>query len=88
MVPRASALGTGGVLWHGGQNGGFENADVDPFVEVDLLYGDLRAGRTRMPYDAFAVRLAFGGGQAVSEARVRGRLLGEALRNGGACSCR
>ena len=40
-----------------------------------------RPGRSRTPYDAFAVRLRFGGG-AISEARVRGRLLGEPFGNG------
>ena len=35
-----------------------------------------------MPYDAFAVRLRFGGGNAFSEARVRGRLLGQPLGHG------
>ena len=40
-----------------------------------------RSGRTRTPYDAFAVRLRFGGGSSFSEARVRGRLLGEPLSN-------
>jgi hypothetical protein len=49
------------------------------FFETDLLYGDLTTGRSRMPYDAFAVRLAFGGGSAFSEARVRGRLFSQPL---------
>ena len=50
-----------------------------PFLEMDLLYGDPRTGHSRTPYDAFAVRLRFGGGSAFSEARVRGRLLGQPL---------
>ena len=46
---------------------------------MDLLYGDPSKGRSRTPYDAFAVRLRFGGGNSFSEARVRGRLLGQPL---------
>jgi hypothetical protein len=44
---------------------------------MDLLYGDPTTGRSRLAYDAFTVRLRFGGGGGLSEARVRGRLLGE-----------
>src|SRR5580765_8980425 len=50
---------------------------------MDLLYGDARSGRSREPYDAFGVRLTFGGGSAFSEAAVRGRLLNQPFRNGG-----
>ena len=39
-----------------------------------FLYGDLLRGSSHTPYDAFGVRLSFGGGSAFSEARVRGRL--------------
>src|SRR5262245_507811 len=65
---------------------GSNTEDIDPgehlFVETDLVYGDLQTGRSRTPYDAFNVRLDFGGGSAFSEARVRGRLLGQPFRNG------
>src|SRR5262245_48439187 len=53
-----------------------------PFFEADVLYGDMLSGRSQAPYDACAVRLTFGGGRAVSEAQVRGRLLGRPLKNG------
>ena len=56
--------------------------NIAGFFEADLLYGDLTAGRSRTPYDAFGVRLAFGGGSAFSEARVRGRLFSEPLGSG------
>jgi hypothetical protein len=49
---------------------------------MDLEYGDPTVGRTREPYDAFAVRLRFGGGGGFSEARVRGRLLGQPFGEG------
>ena len=44
--------------------------------------GTLKPARSRTPYDAFAVRLRFGGGSGFSEARVRGRLLGQPLSTG------
>ena len=39
-------------------------------------------GPHRTPYDAFAVRLRFGGGAEFSEARVRGRLIGQPFKQG------
>jgi hypothetical protein len=77
FVPtRLGGLLSAGVLWRGSNTGAFESSG-DPFIETDLLYGDPTAGRSRTPYDAFGVRLTLGGGAGVSDARVRGRLLGE-----------
>ncbi len=76
LVP--STLGSvtaAGVLWRGSQTNAVDAAG-SPFLEMDLLYGDVRTGESRTPYDAFAVRLRFGGGAALSEAKVRGRLMG------------
>jgi len=82
LVPSSlDSLVSAGVLWRGSQSSAFTAAG-QPFLEVDGLYGDVNAGRSRVPYDAFALRLRFGGGSAFSEARVRGRLLGQPLRNG------
>jgi hypothetical protein len=67
-----------GVLWRGSQTRAVESSG-DPFLEIDLLYGDATKGSSRTPYDAFGVRLRFGGGSSFSEARVRGRLLGVPL---------
>jgi len=82
MVPSALGVVTDvGLLWRGSNT-----AEIDPgehiYVEADLLYGDLQTGRSRTPYDAFAVRLDFGGGSPLSEARVRGRLFGQPFHNG------
>ena len=77
MVP--SSLGgtvLAGVLWRGSNTSVFDAAGLG-FFELDLLYGDPTNGRTRTPYDAFGVMLRFGGGGAFSEAKVRGRLLGQ-----------
>jgi len=65
-----------GVLWRGTEHEPFEGSG-QPFLEADLLYGDLLHGRSRTPYDGFAMTLRFGGGGPVSEARLLGRLLGE-----------
>ena len=84
MVPSALAAYTAiGVLWRGSDTRAID-ATGQPFFEVDLLYGDPRTGRSRTPYDAFSVRLRFGGGAGFSEARVRGRLLGQPLGRGNA----
>ena len=83
MVPSSlGAVGSLGALWRGKENGSVSGAAGQAFLEMDLLYGDTRSGHTRTPYDAFAVRLRFGGGSSFSEARVRGRLLGQPLSSG------
>ncbi len=64
-----------GVLWRGASAESDESG-ADPFLQIDLLYGDTERGRSHTPYEAFNVRLTAGGGGAISEARVRGRLLG------------
>jgi hypothetical protein len=81
MIPSGLAgFGSAGILWRGSETRAV-NATGQPFAEVDLLYGDLQTGRSRTPYDAFSVRLRFGGGAGLSEARIRGRLLGQPYRN-------
>jgi Domain of unknown function (DUF3943) len=82
MVPSSlGAEASAGVLWRGSTNPSVE-PEARPFFEADVLYGDMLSGRSQTPYDAFAVRLTFGGGSAVSEAQVRGRPLGRPLKNG------
>jgi len=82
LVPSSlSSVASTGVLWRGSQSSAF-NVAGDPFLEVDLYYGDTNIGRSRTPYDAFWIRMRFGGGGAFSEARVRGRLFGQPIRGG------
>jgi hypothetical protein len=82
MVPSHLATDMSvGVLWRGNAESAFE-ATGQPFFEVDALYGQPLEGHSRTAYDAFAVRLRFGGGAAISDARVRGRLLGQPLNGG------
>jgi hypothetical protein len=81
MVPASlTAVTSAGVLWRGTESSAFQ-ASGQPFLELDGFYADYETGRSRTPYDAFAVRLRFGGGSGFSEARVRGRLLGQPIRN-------
>ena len=83
LVPSSlSGVASAGVLWRGSQSSAFTEAG-DPFVEVDAYYGDANVGRSRTPYDAFWLRMRFGGGSAFSEARVRGRLFGQPLGKSG-----
>ncbi len=76
-----AATTSAGVLWRGSNTQDVKSA-VYPSVEVDVLYGDPTTGRSRTPYDAFGVKFDFGGGTAISEVRVRGRLLGQPYKNG------
>ena len=68
------------ACWRG-TNSAFES-DGDPFLEADAIYGNPDEGRSRTPYDAFAVRGRFGGGSSFSEARVRGRLMAQPFAGG------
>jgi len=80
------AVTSAGVGWRQStktdESGTVEETSINPIVELDLLYGNLEADRSRTPYDAFGVRMTFGGGGPISEVTVRGRLLGQPLHNG------
>jgi hypothetical protein len=79
FVPSSlSGMAAAGVLWRGSQSSAF-TATGDPFLELDAYHGDPNIGRSRTPYDAFWLRMRFGGGSSFSEARVRGRLYGQPL---------
>jgi hypothetical protein len=74
MVPSSlRTIAIFGTLWRGSNTEAIES-NTYGFFETDLLYGDITTGSSNTPYDAFALRLSFGGGSAFSEARVRGRL--------------
>ena len=70
-----------GVLWQG-ETFRTARAAARPFVDVDLLYGDVRTGRSRVPFNDFALQLSAGGGSAISRANVRGRLFSEPFTEG------
>jgi len=83
MVPSAlSGFASAGALWRGTEHEPFQGSG-QAFLEADLFYGDLLHGRSRSPYDAFAMTMRFGGGGPVSEARLLGRLLGEPFGKNG-----
>ena len=71
-----------GVLWRG-DNEKAVNAAGEPYVQINLGYGDALGGRYRQPYDAFTVGLRLGGGAAISEGLIRGRLYGKPLGTDG-----
>jgi len=68
-----------GVQWNGEVNERAVNATGEPFVGLRLGYNDVYTSPFKQPYDAFALTLRLGGGSAVSEAAIRGRLYGRVL---------
>lgn len=79
MPARLGGYVSAGVLWRGSNEKLIDSAG-QPFGELDMLYGDLRQGRSRTPFDAFGVSMRLGGGGGMSEVRVRGRLLGQPMK--------
>jgi hypothetical protein len=83
---RLGAVTSAGVGWRQAtrtdESGTTEETTTNGIVELDMLYGNLEADRSRTPYDAFSVRMTFGGGGPISEVTVRGRLLGQPVHNG------
>ena len=79
LVPSSlGGLFSVGVLWQGSNTRAVESTGR-PYLDLDLLYGNLTTGRSRTPYDAFFVNLRLGGGSGISRAQVRGRLVGQSL---------
>jgi len=64
-----------GVLWRG-DNTKAINSTGEPYAQINLSYGDAMGSQYRQPYDAFAVGMRLGGGSAISEGLIRGRLYG------------
>jgi hypothetical protein len=82
LVPSEVAVrAASGVLWQG-QSFRTLRAATRPFVDVDLVYGDVRSGASRVPFNDFTVQVSAGGGSAVSQAGVRGRLFAQPLEHG------
>jgi hypothetical protein len=80
QAPPLGGFVAAGVLWRGNDERAI-NSTGKPVIEMDLLYGDPTEGRSRTAFDAFIVKLALGGGSAVSEGRIRGRLYGQPFKN-------
>lgn len=82
MIPSSLAmLVSAGALYQGANLREVSSA-ARPFLDVDVHYGDVLTGRSRTPYEAFALRVALGGGNLVSESNVRARLLGQPMGGG------
>ena len=76
MVPSSLELRTSaGAVWQG-SNIRSATASSRPFLDVDVYYGDIRTGRTRVPYEAFTLEATVGGGSTLSETVARGRFYG------------
>ena len=76
MIPSSLGLRTSvGAMWQGSN---IRSATtVSPFLDVDVYYGDIERGSTRVPYEAFTLEATVGGGSTLSEAVARGRLYGK-----------
>ncbi len=82
LVPSAVTVRTAaGVLWQG-DTFRTARAAARPFVDLDLIYGDVRTGRSRVPFGDFALQVSAGGGRAISRAGVRGRLFSQPFTEG------
>ena len=80
MVPsNLTASGAAGVLWRGDAGQRRSRRPHSHSWRWTRSTGIRIKGHSRTAYDAFAMRLRFGGGSGLSEARVRGRLLGQPL---------
>ena len=71
-----------GVLWRG-DNAKAINSTGEPYAQINLSYGDAIGSQYRQPYDAFTVGLRLGGGSAISEGLIRGRLYARPLGKDG-----
>jgi hypothetical protein len=71
-----------GVLWRGDNQKAVEAAG-EPYVQINLSYGDALGSQYRQPYDSFTAGIRLGGGSAISEGLIRGRLYGKPLGKDG-----
>ena len=77
MIPSSLGLRTSvGAIWQG-SNIRSATATSRPFLDVDVYYGDIERGSTRVPYEAFTLEATVGGGSTLSEAVARGRFYGK-----------
>jgi len=76
MIPSSvTTRGGAGVVWQG-RNVREARSSAQPFLEMDMDYGDVRNGRSKVPFEAFTLEFTAGGGSPVSLANVRGRYFG------------
>jgi hypothetical protein len=83
MIPSSvRTRGGAGVVWQG-RNVREARSSAQPFLDIDMDYGDVRNGRSKVPFEAFEFQFTAGGGSAVSLANVRGRYFGRPFGVGG-----
>ncbi len=83
MIPSSvKTRGGAGVMWQGRTVHEAEST-VRPFLQIEMDYGDVRTGRSKVPFGAFGLGFTAGGGSPVSEVAVRGRFFGRPLGDGG-----
>jgi hypothetical protein len=83
LVPSSVTSGiAAGVMWQGGNVREVEGL-VRPFLDIDMDYGDVREGDSKVPFDAFELQFTAGGGSAISQVNVRGRFFGRPFGPGG-----
>jgi hypothetical protein len=76
MIPSSvTTRGGVGVLWQGKT---IEDAEgsARPFLNIEMDYGGVRTGNSKIPFGAFGLDFIAGGGSPVSQANVRGRFYG------------
>jgi hypothetical protein len=67
--------GGAGVMWQG-RSVREARSSAQPFLNIDMDYGNVRTGNGRVPFGAFVLEFTAGGGSAVSQANIRGRYFG------------
>jgi hypothetical protein len=76
MIPTSvKTRGGAGMMWQGRT---IDDADgsARPFLNIDVDYGGVRTGKSKVPFGAFGLEFIAGGGSPVSQANVRGRHFG------------
>jgi hypothetical protein len=76
MIPvSVKTRGGVGVMWQGKTVEDAEGS-ARPFFNIDMDYGGVRTGRSKIPFGAFGLELIVGGGSPVSQFNIRGRHFG------------
>jgi hypothetical protein len=83
MIPSSVATrGAAGVLWQG-RNVRQARSTFRPFLNLEMDYGDVRNGRSKVPFGAFDLQFTAGGGSYVSQIALRGRHFSSPVGAGG-----
>ena len=73
MIPSSvKTRGAVGALWQG-QTVSEAEGSARPFLHLDMDYGSMRTGRSKVPFGAFGLDFIAGGGSAISQFNIRGR---------------